>query len=91
MGGKLIYRAIGMAFAMPVSYAVRRALRATWRQTRGAEPPARPGAPGTNWREAVILAAASGAGIAVGEIIANRGATRAYQTLTGHNPPEPKK
>lgn len=91
MAGRLIYRVLGVAFAVPVSYAVRRGLRATWRRSRGSEPPAQPGAPGTDWREAVVWAAASAAGITVGELVANRGAARVYRALTGSNPPGPKK
>ena len=58
MTGKIVYRVIGAGFAVPLTFVVRRALRAAWRRSRGTEPP-RPDVPGTDWGEAVIWATAS--------------------------------
>lgn len=85
--GKILYRVVGLTFAVPVSYLVRRSLRAAWLRSRGTEPPARPGQPGTNWKDAVIWATASAAGIAVGEIVAGRASVRAFHAVTGRYPP----
>lgn len=87
MGARIVYRLVGMAFAVPVTFAMRRALRAAWRRSRGSEPPRSPTAPGTDWKEELVWAAASAMSVAVGEIVASRGAARAYRALTGHTPP----
>lgn len=87
MGTRLVYRLVGTAVAVPVTFVVRRALRAAWRRSRGSEPPKSATAPGTDWKEALTWAAASAMAMAVSEIVASRGAARAYQALTGHTPP----
>jgi hypothetical protein len=87
MGARLVYRLVGTVVAVPVTFAVRRALRAVWKRSRGTEPPKSPTAPGTDWKEALTWAAASATALAVSEIIASRGVARAYQALTGRTPP----
>ena len=49
--------------------------------------PKNPAAPGTNWIEALTWAAASGIAIAIGRMVAARGAAGFYKKLTGKLPP----
>ncbi len=85
--GKLGWRLLGVAFAVPTGYAVRKVLDTTWRAVRRADPPKDPAAPGTAWGDALAWAAASGVAVAAGRLVATRGATAAWRALTGKQPP----
>lgn len=87
MAGKLTYRLVGMAFAIPTGYVIKKGLDAAWRRSRGSEPPRDPTAPDVTWSDALVWAAISGLGVAAGQLIANRGAGAAYRALTGREPP----
>lgn len=87
MGGKLVYRMIETTFAVTTAFAVRRALKATWQRSRGAAPPEDPKSPDTAWKDAVGWAAASAAGVTIGQLVARRGAELVYEALTGQEPP----
>jgi len=67
--------------------ATRALLRACWRRARGGNPPTNPAAPGTQWSEALIWAAASGVAMAVTRMVAQRGAAEAWKARTGGYPP----
>ena len=66
--------------------ATRALLRASWRRTRGGDPPTNPAAPGTKWSEAFIWAVASGVAMAVTRLVAQRGAAEAWKATTGSYP-----
>jgi Protein of unknown function (DUF4235) len=85
--GKIGWRMVAFAFAVPTGIAVRKALDASWRAARHSDPPRNPAAPGTAWAEALAWAAVSGIAVAAGRLIATRGATAAWKTLTGKLPP----
>ncbi|MGI8529135.1 MAG: DUF4235 domain-containing protein [Geodermatophilaceae bacterium] len=85
--GKVGWKVLGYGFAIPTGIAVRKVISAAWTATVGSDPPKNPEAPGTEWREAIAWAAASGVAIAVARMVAADGAARAYKTLTGHLPP----
>lgn len=85
--GKVGWKILGYGFAIPTGIVVRKVITKAWSSTLGTPPPSNPEAPGTQWREAIAWAAASGIAVAVARMIAADGAARAYRTLTGHLPP----
>lgn len=85
--GKVGYRVIGLAFAVPSGIAVKKALDAGWRRSRGSEPPRDPKALDVHWLEALAWAALSAVVIAGAEIASTRGAAVAYRALTGRPAP----
>lgn len=85
--GKVGWKVLGYGFAIPTGMVVRKSIDAVWMSAVGSDPPKNPAAPGTRWREAVGWAAASGVAVAVGRMVASRGAAAAYKTLTGSLPP----
>jgi len=85
--GKVGWKVLGYGFAIPAGIVVRKAINAAWTTAVGSAPPKNPEAPGTQWREAIAWAAASGVAVAVARMVAADGAARAYKTLTGQLPP----
>lgn len=85
--GSLFWKVLGLAFAIPAGIAVRKVMEKAWLSARGDAPPKNPAAPGTDWREALGWAAASGVAIAFGRLLAARGAAATYKKLTGKLPP----
>lgn len=85
--GSLSWKLLGYAFAIPTGIVVRKVIDRTWMDIRGDAPPKNPAAPGTKWSEALAWAAGSGIAIALGRLVAARGAAGAYKKLTGKLPP----
>jgi hypothetical protein len=85
--GKIVWKIVAMAFAVPTGIAVRKALDTGWRKARHDDPPKNPAAPGTQWSEALLWAAASGIAVAAARLVAARGAAATWKSLTGKLPP----
>ena len=85
--GKIGWRIMALAFAVPTGIAVRKAIEAGWRKTRHDDPPKNPAAPGTRWSEAIAWAAVSGLAVAAARLVAARGAAATWKSLTGKLPP----
>jgi hypothetical protein len=85
--GKLIYRMLGLAFAIPISRVLRKGLETGWRRTQGGEPPRDPKAPNAKLTDILAWAGLSALSLAIGQFIASRGAALAYRGLTGRNAP----
>lgn len=85
--GKIGWRIMALAFAVPTGIAVRKAIEAGWRKTRHDDPPKNPAAPGTQWSEAIAWAAVSGLAVAAARLVAARGAAATWKSLTGKLPP----
>ena len=68
--GRIGWKIVAAAFAVPTGIAVRKAIETGWRKTRNDDPPKNPAAPGTGWSEALVWAAVSGIAwsIARGEV-----------------------
>jgi len=81
------WQALGGVTGIAAAFAVRKAVRGIWTATTGKEPPANPAAPGTSWTEALTWALVSGALIAVGRMVAQRGAAEAWRSRVGSYPP----
>jgi hypothetical protein len=85
--GKIGWKVVALAFAVPTGMAVRKALDAGWRKAKHDDPPRNPAAPGTEWSEALIWAAVSGFAVAAARLVAARGAAATWKSLTGKLPP----
>jgi hypothetical protein len=85
--GKIGWKIMALAFAVPTGIAVRKSLDAAWRAARHNDPPRNPAAPGTDWGEALAWAAVSGVAVAAARLAAARGAAATWKSLTGQLPP----
>ena len=85
--GKIGWKIVAMAFAVPTGIAVRKAIETGWRKTKHDDPPKNPAAPGTEWSEALMWAAVSGIAVATARLVAARGAAATWKSLTGKLPP----
>ena len=85
--GKIGWKIVAAAFAVPMGIAVRKAVETGWRKAKHDDPPKNPAAPGTAWSEALIWAAASGLAVAAARLLAARGAAATWKSLTGKLPP----
>jgi hypothetical protein len=68
--------------------AVRKGLDRAWRAATDEEPPDDPASHDVPWRYALIWAAANGALVSVGQLLAKRGAEAGWHQLTGEDPPD---
>jgi hypothetical protein len=85
--GKIGWKVVAAAFAVPTGIAVRKAIETAWRKTKHDNPPKNPAAPGTEWSEALMWAAVSGIAVAAARLVAARGAAATWKSLTGKLPP----
>ena len=85
--GRIGWKIVAAAFAVPTGMAVRKAIETGWRKARHDDPPKNPAAPGTQWSEALIWAAVSGIAVAAARLVAARGAAATWKSLTGKLPP----
>jgi len=81
------WRLVGTASAVLAGLAARKLMVRGWRLATGNNPPANPAAPGTQWREAIPYALASGAAIGLARMLATRKVAGYYRKSTGHLPP----
>jgi hypothetical protein len=85
---KLVWKLVAVLSGLVAAKASHAVLDKAWKSTHaGEEPPRNPASPGTTWAEAVTWAAASGFALAVGKLVATRGAASVWQKSTGHLPP----
>ena len=85
--GRIGWKIVAAAFAIPTGIAVRKAIETGWRKTKHDDPPKNPAAPGTQWSEALMWAMVSGVAVAAGRLVAARGAAATWKSLTGKLPP----
>ena len=86
--GKIGWKVVAAAFAVPMGIAVRKALETGWRKAKHDDPPKNPAAPDTGWSEALAWAALSGIAVAAARLVAARGAAATWKSLTGQLPPD---
>ncbi len=84
--GALVWRVLGTGSAVAAALAARKAVRSGWSRATGKNAPANPGAPGTDTKEAVLFAVATGAVAGVARTLATRKAARYYEQSAGHLP-----
>jgi hypothetical protein len=83
----ILWKVVGVASALAAARVTKSALDTGWRKTAGDEPPRNAAAPGTDWKQAALWAAASGTALALAKVAATTGAAKAWQKTTGHLPP----
>ena len=81
------WKLLGTLSAVIAGLAARKAMVTGWRAITGKNPPANPAAPGTEWKEAIPYALASGAAMGLARMLATRKAAGYYRKSTGHLPP----
>jgi Protein of unknown function (DUF4235) len=84
---KLIYRVLGIAFAIPIRRVLNKGLESGWRRTQGGDPPRDPRAPNARLADIMAWAGLSALSLAIGQFLASRGAAIAYKGLTGRHAP----
>lgn len=87
MNKDLAWTIVAAGAALAVSAASRRALEGGWRLTTGDDPPKNPAAPDVTWGQALTWAAASAMVVAVGRLVAHRGAAAGWEQVVGAPPP----
>lgn len=70
-----------------VAIGCRQALRRGWTAWKGDPPPDNPAAPDVSWKDALLWAGATGMVVALGRVIAKRGAAAGWRRMTGRTPP----
>ncbi|HEY7070972.1 MAG TPA: DUF4235 domain-containing protein [Acidimicrobiales bacterium] len=86
MGQRMMWRIVGSLAVAAAGIVARQALVATWRATRGTDPPTNPAATRTSWGEALAWSVASGVAFGVARMVAVRGAAAAWRKATGSYP-----
>ena len=86
---QVMWRVVGLATGLIAGEITRWALTIVWERVRGDEPPRDPGAPGTDRGAALRWALASGAAVAVSQLVARRLSAEAWRAATGSYPEEP--
>jgi hypothetical protein len=84
---KTLWKALATGAAIVAGIAIRKLLEAGWQKARHTDPPANPAAPGTTWGEALGWTVASGIGVGLARLIAQRGAAAGWRKATGALPP----
>lgn len=85
--GKVGYKLISMAFLIPTGIAMKKAVDAGWRRSRGTTPPQDPKSLDNDWMDVLAWAALSGTAAALGQVVASRGAAATYRVVTGLDAP----
>jgi hypothetical protein len=76
--------------AIPVSRAITKATRKAWVTARPQDPVRDPRKVDTRWSDALIWAALTGIGSALGQLLTTKGADTVWRGLTGRPSPRPK-
>ena len=84
---KLLWKLFAVLTGFLAARVAKAVLDTAWRKGVGDDPPRNPAAPGTDWKQAVTWAAASGTAMALTKVAATSGAAKAWQKTTGSLPP----
>lgn len=84
---KLLYRIVTLALSFPIAKAIKLLTDKAWAAARPNDPPKDPKKADTTWTDALIWAAITGVGTAVGKLLATKGAAGTWRALIGTEPP----
>ena len=84
---KLGWKIVTMLFAIPISAIASKLAERVWLTIRPGDPNRDPAAPDASWVDALAWALVSAIGLAVGRVVALRGAADAWRVVTGDEPP----
>lgn len=85
--GKTGWKIFGALSAMLAALLTRKVLALGWKAMTGKEPPANPEHPDVTWAEAATWAVASGVGVALARLVAQRKAAETWRRASGSLPP----
>lgn len=83
---RVTWRLVAAGSAAVGGLVVRQLLQRSWRAWRKAPPPHNPARLDVPWRDALVWAGATGLAVAVGRVLAGRGAAAVWRRLTGRTP-----
>lgn len=83
-----LWKAAVSVAAIGAGIAARNAATSMWVRRTGAEPPANPADPATDWGEAIVWTVATGALVGLARLFARRGAAAAWTAIDGELPPD---
>lgn len=86
-GEALAWRGLTLGAGVLAATVARRLVGAIWSRFTDADEPSDPADRTTTWTAALQWAIASGVGVGVARVVAQRAAARAWETATGSQPP----
>ncbi len=84
---KIAWKVVAGIAGAAAAVIVTKVLNLVWAKARPDPPPENPADPETGWGEALLWTAATGIGMGVARMIAQRGAAMGWQKATGHVAP----
>lgn len=84
---QMVWKAMAAGVGFGAAFGVRKALTLAWRNATRGDPPEDPSDPAIPWRDAVAWSLATAVGIALAQLLAQRGADAGWRRLTGTPPP----
>lgn len=84
---KLAWKLIAGIAGAVAAFLVAKVLNTAWSKTRPSPPPTNPADPETGWTDALLWAAATGVGLGIGKMIAERGTAIGWKKATGRVAP----
>ena len=86
LGAKVTMKIMTMAIGIPIGIATRKVVERIW-VAAGPDRPRTAKDDGVQWADALAWAALTGVGMAVADLATRKGASEAYRTLLGTEPP----
>lgn len=80
------WNVVALVSAALAGIAVRNLLESGWEMVKHDEPPQNPAARSVGWSDALAWTVASGVMVAVGRLLAQRGAAAGWKKVKGHYP-----
>ena len=88
--GRFAFKLVAAVVAIPVGRLVTKGTARLWVTVRPESPNVNPKDPDASWPDALIWAALTGIGVAVGQLVTTKGADTIWRALTGRPSPRPK-
>ena len=88
---QVLYKLLTILVAIPVGRAIKKLIERGWTVARPENPPKNPKKADVGWGDALIWAAISGVGAALGKVVTAKGAAGAWRAMIGTEPPGMKK
>jgi hypothetical protein len=84
---RMLWKVAAAGTAIVAGLTTRKLMDTAWRAARKHDPPRHPEAPGVGWAGAIAWTVATGVGVAVARLVAERGAVAGWRRATGKLPP----
>lgn len=84
---KVGWKLVTLVFAIPLAKMATKLTERIWLAVRPNDPPRDPAKSDTSWADAIGWAVISAIGLAIGRLLAARGAAKAWRTVFGEDPP----